>query len=138
MYVDKDLLISDGQSLTTSGTNTSTYSVDLAAVRDIGKGRQLYVVIGVDVSAHSDDVSDTVLISLVTDDDVALDSVTTVLQIPTITGALLTAGRMPIILAIPPGISERYIGLNYYLSSTFTSGLKLTAFVALDVQTNIK
>lgn len=136
MYIDKELLISDGQSLSSSGANPSTYSVDLEAVRDIGKGRQLYVVVIVDTAPAVGDAADTVTISLITDDAVGLGSPTTILSLPAITGANLTVGRVPIVIPIPQGIAEQYLGLNYQLSAAFTA-FTVSAFIALDVQTNL-
>ena len=135
MYVDDTLLISDEQALT--ATAKSDYSVDLAVIgRDVGKGRQLYMVIVIDTAVAVADAAKTVIFTLCTDDLATLASPTTLLSTVAHLGSVLTAGRVPIVIPIPPGIAERYLGLTYTLSDTFTS-FKVTAFVAVDVQTNL-
>ena len=134
MLVDKELLLSNEQSLT--ATAVSTYSVNLGAVRDVGKGKQLFVVVVIDTAVAVADAAKTLAISLITDDAEGLGSATTILTLPTIAGSLLTAGRTPIVIAIPPGIAEQYLGLTYTLSTTFTA-FKVTAFVAFEYQSNL-
>ena len=134
MYVDKHLLVSDGQSITIDAV--SDYSINLkAAGRDIGAGRPLYFVIVVDTAANANDSAKTVTFSVVQDDAATLAGPTVLVSSAAITGAALTAARTPIILPVPPHVSEQYIGVQYDVSATFTA-FTVTAFLALDATIN--
>ena len=58
MILDAQLLFSDAQAITAAAGSTNT--IDLGAVRDIGTGEPLYVVVSVDV-AFTDGSSDSTL-----------------------------------------------------------------------------
>lgn len=137
MYVDKNLQLSAAQSLTASAL--STYSVNLAsATRDIGAGKQLYAVITIDTSCNAADAAKTVAFSVVTDSTANLaTSATTILSTAALTGAVLTAGRAPIVIPIPMGIADQYIGVYYTLSTTFTA-FTLSAFIGFEYQSNLQ
>jgi len=47
----------------------------------------------------------------------------------------LTAGRVPIVIPIPPNIAERYLGLNYTVATGPMTAGKVTAFVGTDITT---
>jgi len=135
MILDKELLLSDGQDAKANSSKVSTNSIDLsAALRDIGKGEQLYVVVVVDTYTAGSNTALT--ISLITDDDEALGSPTTIFSTPAIAYTAIAAGMVPIVIPIPPGIAEQYLGLNYNCTTAATA-LTVTAFVAKDVQTNL-
>jgi len=131
--LDAKLLFSDKQAIT--ATAVSTKSIDLGiAGRDIGAGAPLYAVVVVDVPFTAAGAA-TMAISLITDDDSALGSPTTILSTPAIDKAALTAGRVPIVIPIPPNIAERYLGLNYTVATGPMTAGKVTAFVAIAVTT---
>ena len=133
MYVDAKLLLSDEQAI--SATAVSTKSIDLGvAGRDIGAGEPLYAVVVVDVPFTAAGAA-TMTISLITDDDSALGSPTTILSTPAIDKAALTAGRVPIVIPIPPNIADQYLGLNYTVATGPMTAGKVTAFVAIAVTT---
>jgi len=133
MYVDAKLLLSDEQAI--SATAVSTKSIDLGvAGRDIGAGEPLYAVVVVDEGFTADGAA-TMTISLITDDDSALGSPTTILSTPAIDKAALTAGRVPIVIPIPPNIADQYLGLNYTVATGPMTAGKVTAFVAIAVTT---
>jgi len=78
------------------------------------------------VSASEDD--------LTTDQEVLIAT-------PAIAKGDLTAGRVPIVLALPPlpaaGGAQRYLGLKFVCDATsFETTGKVTAFIALDASTN--
>jgi len=133
MFIDAELLFSDAQSLTATADSTNVVDLGVAG-RDIGAGEPLYVVLVVDKAAAAGDAAKTLTIVLSTGAATTLG--TTILSTPAITGANLTLGRTPIVIPIPPNIAERYIGLEYTLSDTFTA-FTVTAFIAKDVQTNL-
>ena len=131
--LEAKLLMSDEQAITT--TAVSTKSIDLGvALRDIGAGEPLYAVVVVD-EAFTAAGAATLVIGLITDDDSALGSPTTILSTPAIDKAALTAGRVPIVIPIPPNIAEQYLGLNYTVATGPMTAGKVTAFVAKDVTT---
>lgn len=134
MYVDAELLLDDADIITTDRDSTDV--VNLGKARDIGAGEQLYVVLVVDTAAHADDAAKTLTITLSTGSEETLG--TTILVTPAIRGDALTAGRVPIVIPIPPGIAEQYIGLEYDVSVDFNAtALTVTAFIAKDLQTNL-
>jgi hypothetical protein len=137
MYVDKNLQCSAAQALSSAST-ISDYSVNLGDdYRDVGKGQQLYAIITVDTSAATADAADTVTFSVITDSTANLaTSATTIASTGTYTGAVLTAGRAPIVIPIPMGIIDQYIGIYYTLSAAFTS-FTVSACIGFDYQSNV-
>jgi len=133
MYVDAKLLLSDEQAI--SATAVSTKSIDLGvAGRDIGAGEPLYAVVVVDEGFTADGAA-TMTIGLITSAASNLSSPTTILSTPAIGKAALTAGRVPIVIPIPPNIAERYLGLNYTVATGPMTAGKVTAFVGTDITT---
>jgi len=131
MYVDKNLVLSNEQDIGAgAGSQLSDYSVDLGVARNIANGRPLYVVVVVDETFAG---GTSLQIAVVTDSVETLnDTVTTHIETPAILQADLTEGRMPIVIPISNiGVNERYLGLYYTDSGTFSAG-KVTAFIALD------
>ena len=132
MILDKELLLSDGQDAKANGAKDSTNVIDLSvAGRDIGKGEQLYVVIVID--AYTAGSNTVVTITLQTGATTGLD---TVILSKAIATAAIKAGMAPIVIPIPPGTAEQYLGLVYDCTTAATV-LTVTAFVAKDVQTNL-
>jgi len=132
MILDKELLLSDGQDAKANGAKDSTNVIDLSvAGRDIGKGEQLYVVVVIDLyTAGSNTV---VTITLQTGATTGLD---TAIWSKAFAAADIATGMVPIVIPIPPGIAEQYMGLVYDCTTAATA-LTVTAFVAKDVQTNL-
>lgn len=132
MILDKELLLSDGQDAKANGAKDSTNVIDLSvAGRDIGKGEQLYVVVVVD--AYTAGSNTQVTITLQTGATTGLD---TDIVSKVIATAAIKAGMVPIVIPIPPGIAEQYLGLVYDCATAATA-LNVTAFIAKDVQTNL-
>ncbi len=131
MWLDNNLLLSDEEALT--DTAVSEKSVDLGAARLIGAGKQMYVIIIVDVLA-ADFTS--LNIQVVTDTVATLASPTVQMETGTIGYASLTAGRTPIVIPIGSriGTQEQFLGLQYTFSDAGT--ITLTAFIAFDYQSN--
>ena len=132
MYVDAQNLFSDAQAVT--ATAASTNLVDLGAVRDIGTGRSLYVVVVVDV-AMTDAGSDSTL-------TVALegDSTTTITPDGTqdlFTIPATTAAGSIFFARLDPGsapLQYQYIQLKYTpANGNLTTG-SFTAFITTDIQ----
>jgi len=132
MILDRELLFSNSQDAKDNGAKDSTNVIDLSvAGRDIGKGEQLYVVIVVDLyTAGSNTV---VTITLQTGATTGLD---TAIWSKAFAAAAISTGMVPIVIPIPPGIAEQYMGLVYDCTTAATA-LTVTAFIAKDVQTNL-
>ena len=140
MILDKLLEMSNGQALAAASA-LSDYSVATAVLlRDIGKGKPLYAIVTIDTACATADAAKTVTFSVVSDSTANLaTSAVTQLATRAFTGAVLTAGREPIVIPIPPTALEAtdlYIGMNYVVSATFTS-FKVSAYIAVEVQTNV-
>lgn len=140
MYIDKELLMSSEQAISASGDNLSTYSINLGAARNIAKGRPLYVVVVVDELFAG--TGTTMQVKVISATNAALTAgVKTLVETAAIAKASLTAGRVPIVIALPPlpesGGAQQYLGLNFSTDNTFETTGKVTAFIALDATTNI-
>ncbi len=132
--IDKQLVLSDAQAVT--ATAESTYYVDLSVARDIGKGKQLYVVIGVQTVMDSSGEAATLTIALQTDDNTSFTSAVSVLSTQAYAESVLTAGRQPIVIPIPPDTDERYLRLYYTVGTeNFTTG-NIDAFITTELQTS--
>jgi hypothetical protein len=132
MYIDKLLLLSDGQSVASSAE--SYYSIPLSVARDLGAGKPLYAVIVVDAAAAG---GTSLTIALVTDDVAVLSSPTVLVQTRAILAAELTLGRTPIVIPVCDPVCEMdtYLGLYYTSSGTLTS-CTVTAFLTTDPPKN--
>jgi len=141
MIFDRTLLFSNAQAIV--ATAASTDNVDLLATgtvygaaaalqKDIGKGASIPLLIQV-VEAFNTLTSLTVTVQC--DDNSAFSSAKDVLTV-TLPLASLTAGRTFPIIAIPPGVNERYMRLNYTVTGTAPTLGKVTAGVVMGVQTN--
>ena len=139
MYIDKNLLVSDGQSLATADDTSilSDYCVDLSTSgKSYFTGKPIYAVIILDLGVTTaTSIQFRVVTSTAatgtTDEKVLADS-----------GAIaigsLTIGVTPIILAIPPllsGVTQRYLMLKYTGVGTVGVGT-VTAFFAFEPTTN--
>ena len=132
MYVDSQLLFSDAQPITAAAGSTNT--IDLGAVRDIGSGRPLYLVVTVDVAMTDGSSDSTVTVAIEGDSTTTItpDGTANVLTIP----AVSAAGAM-FIVALSPTLSPlqyQYIRLLYTPNNGNLSTGSFTAFLALDVQ----
>ena len=135
MILDLALQFSDRQAIT--ATAVSTNVIDLGAVRNIGSGEELFLVLIV-TTAFTDAGSDsTVTPSLQTDDNEAFGSAATVRTYDTL--AALTAANTTRIYKLEPftaaGIYERYIRLNYTVANGNLTTGAITAFITKDVTT---
>jgi len=131
MFVDKNLMVSDGQALT--DTAVSDYSINMGAARKIGTGKQMYMVILIDVLAA--DLT-SINFQVVTDTLATLATPTVQIETGAIGYASLTAGRAPIIIPIGSaiGTEEQYLGMQYTCSDAGTC--TVTAFLAFEYQSN--
>lgn len=130
MYVDAQLLFSSAQALT--ATARSTNIIDLKAIRDIGAGESLYIVVQVTADFTDSGSNSTITVTLETDSVEAFDSPDTVQTLGTF-GALSKVGAQLIAAIDPLKVAERYIGLRYTAGNGDLTTGGVTAFVALNV-----
>lgn len=122
MILDANLQFSDAQALTASAASTN--SIDLKQDRDIGIGKELYLV--VQSGAAPGGTSPTIAIGHETDDNSSFSSAKTVATSPTLAAADFAVGT--IYAMTWPRQNERYNRLYFTLggtSPTFT----VTAFL---------
>jgi len=135
MFIDSLLLLSDSQIICNAATELSTNTVNLGAARKVWGGKQLYVVIVIDVTIAS---VTSINFQVVTDTEETLSTPTVQIETGAIAQASLTAGRAPIVIPIGSalGTEEQYLGINYVLAGSPNATGKVTAFVAFDAPGN--
>lgn len=125
MYVDALLLFSDAQAVTAAAASTS--HIDFGAVRDMGTGEDLYVVVTCDV-AMTDASSNSTLA-------VAIEGDSTSTFTPDYTRTLFTfdalsaAGTVKIAKLSPADVNLRYLQLKYTPANGDLTTGSFTAFI---------
>ena len=130
MYVDKELLFSDAQAVTAAAASTNI--VDFGAVRDIGVGEELYIVVSVDVAMADSGSDSTLAVALECDstDSFTPDSTRTLFTF----SAASAAGTVKISRLSADDINLRYARLYYTPANGNLSAGSFTAFIAKDIQ----
>lgn len=133
MIIDKELMFSDAQAVTS--TAASTNIIDLGVDRDLGDmaGKNLTLVVKTGADAFASTGSSTLTIALQTDSTSAFSSATALWTSASIAKASLTADT--VVAKIPvPRTTERYLRLNYTVGTAdFTAGA-LTSALVLDAE----
>jgi hypothetical protein len=131
MYVDKQLLLSDAQTVCNSASELSENIIDLGAAMQVARGKAMYVVIIIDTAFSTCTSID---FQLWTDDTTTVSSGAMMCSTGAIAVASLTANRAPIVLPVGDAINyaQQYIGLYYVLAGSADSGNAVTAFLAFD------
>lgn len=132
MYVDSQLLFCDALAITSAVGSTNT--LDLSAIRDIGSGRPLFLVVTVDVAMTDGSSNSTLAVAIEGDSTTTItpDATQDVLTIP----AVSAAGAI-FIVALSPTLAPlqyRYIRLKFTPANGDLTTGSFTAFLALDVQ----
>ena len=125
MYIDRQNLFGQDQAVTASAASTD--HIDLGAVRDIGNGGALEILVlcTEDVTAAG---AATVTVALQSDDNASFSSPANLVLSDAIPKASLVAGAQVLRVAVPYG-TERYLRLFYTVNTgpltagKFTSGL---------------
>ena len=141
MIFDRTLLFSNAQAITADAASTdivdlgatgTAYGHAAALVKDLGKGAAIPLLIQV-VEAFNTLTSLRVVVQC--DDNSGFSSAKDVLEV-TLPLASLTVGRTFPIIAIPPGVNERYMRIYYDVIGTNPTLGKVTAGVVEGVQTS--
>lgn len=142
MYVDKQAEFSDSQAVT--ATAISTNVMDLYAgtgtsavnnvLRDIGTGQDVYLVVQVDTTATAAGAA-TVTVTLESDSVVGLSTSPTV-HFTSVAFALaaMTAGANLVVIKLPAGSYERYLGVRYTVATGPLTAGAFSAFLTTDAQ----
>lgn len=112
MYVDNLLEVSDAQALTASAASTDV--IDLGSDRDIAPGRQIYLVVTLDVASDGTTGDETYTAAIQTDDNSGFSSATT---LATVTIPRSSAAGTMFVIPVPYG-NERYLRAYYTLGGT--------------------
>jgi hypothetical protein len=130
MMYDKLNTFGTDQAVTT--TAPSTDIIDLGAVRDIGNGEPLELVILVTESVTASG-SATVTFTFETDDNSGFSSAVVLAGTSAIGKAALTAGTEVLRIKVPLDV-ERYLRVNYTVATGPLTAGKFTAFLAHERQ----
>lgn len=141
MIFDKTLLLSDAQAITADAASTNV--IDLLAAgkvygaaanltKDIGKGQSIPLLVQV-VEAFNTLTSLTVTVQC---DSVENFATPKNVVSQTIALADLVAGKTVSLVAVPPGVDERYMRIYYDVTGTDPTAGKITAGIVHGIQTN--
>lgn len=147
MQLDAQCLFSDAQDLAqTAATYLCSNSYDLGVagedalgntiIKDIGRGNVPHLLVQV-TEAFTSVGAATVDFQLISDTVEALSSPTVLQTTGAIAKASLVAGYQ-VRLAIPAGITERFLGVQYVIGAATTTAGKVTAGLIALPQTNPK
>lgn len=133
MLIDAQTRVSNAQAVTASAGSTDY--IDLGAARSIGD-LDLNFAITCDETTASAGAS-TVTFELQSDDNTSFSSPKTLIATGAIAKADLTAGRAPIFLKVPAGMTpERYVRVYYTVGTANLTAGKFTAAVVAGAQNN--
>lgn len=130
MFLDAQLIFSDGQAVTAAAGSTNT--IDLGAVRNIGVGEVLYLVIICTVAMTDSGSDSTLAVAIEGDstDSFTPDSTKTVATF----AAASAAGTTKIVKLSPDDINLRYMRLKYTPSGGDLTTGSFDAFITKDIQ----
>lgn len=132
MMYDKLLTFGTDQAVTSSAASTDI--IDLGAVRDLGNGEPLELVILVTETVTASGAA-TVTFAFETDDNSGFSSAATLATTSAIGKASLTAGVEVLRVKVPLGV-ERYLRINYTVATGPLTAGKFTAFLCEERQAN--
>lgn len=138
MIFDQQTLLSDAQAITVTAASTNIIDlgpIKTGIVRDIGKGRQIPLLIQV-VEAFTAAGAATLTVALQVDDNEAFGTPKTVWTSEAFALAALKPGKVVIPEYIPRGTDERYMRVNYTVATGPMTAGKVTAGVTMGNQSN--
>ena len=139
MILDERTEFADATALDTTGTDTDNFGdiIDLGVDgRDIGNGRNMSLVIQITTAVTSAGAA-TVAFQLVSDATSTISTSTQTIHVTSaaIGKATLVAGY-EIVLPVPPGTYERYLGVQTVTGTAALTAGAANAFLALDYASN--
>lgn len=144
MIFDNQSLLSDAQAITVTAASTNVidlgdtgrvYGATVDLVRDIGKGKQIPLLVQV-VEAFAAAGAATLTVSLQVDDNEAFGSPKTVWTSPALALADLKPGYVVVPEYIPRGTNERFMRLYYTVATGPMTAGKVMAGVTMGNQSN--
>lgn len=130
MYLDAQLNFSDAQAITANAASTNYY--DAAAIRNLGVGTQLYLVVQCDVAMTDTGSNSTCTVTLESDDNSSFSSATTCQTLPAF-AATAAAGTRKVVRLAPDLVNERYLRLYYTMANGDLSAGSFTAYITTDI-----
>lgn len=133
MILDKQLEFGSAQAVTAAAASTNV--IDLGAVREIGVGEDLYIVLQVTETMADSGSDSTLTVDLQTDDNESFSSAAVISTLITL-AALTPAGRTHY-FKVPTGTLnawERYARIYYTPNNGNLSAGKFSAFITKDIQ----
>lgn len=130
MIMDIQNTYSDAQALTAAAASTNL--IDHGAVRAMGTGENLYIVLTVDTALTDTGSNSTVTVDLQTDDNASFSSNATSQTLFTI-AAIAAAGTKYIARVNVGAMNERYSRLYYTMNNGDLSAGAVTAEIVHDV-----
>lgn len=131
MYIDAQNLFSDSQAITASAASDNLIDLGIDG-RNIGVGRELYLMVIVDVAFTDASSDSTVTVTLETDDNEGFSSATAIQTLGTFAPLSAVGARLVQRLVVTDDY-ERFIRLQYTVANGNLSTGSLTAFLALDI-----
>lgn len=130
MITDAFLRVSDAQAITADAASTNT--IDLSVARDVGEGKQLFMVFTVTEAFNN---LTSLALQVITSANADLSS-STVRGATSVALASLTAGSQ-FVVPLPPlvgSLGQRYLGAYYDVTGTNPSTGKVTADIVETIQ----
>jgi len=131
MKIDAENLFSDEQAITAAAGSTNI--LDLGAVRNIGVGKTIYLVVVVDVAFTDAGSDSTLTVTVETDNDVAFGSPTLAAQTVGTFAALSAIGSRLVARLQPDAILERYMRVYYTPNNGDLTTGSVTTFLTLGI-----
>ena len=132
---DVENMFSDDQAITTTAASTNYIDLGPGFDRNIGPGEP--IKLEVQVTTGFTTSTETLTVSLQTDDNTSFSSATTLATSAAIPASSMTSAgyKINVTGTVPDTGVERYLRLYYTCSATLAAGIVQGAF-ALDTQTN--
>lgn len=129
-----------GQSVTATAISTNVLDLRQGSSPTLADegilGKEMWLVIQAKTAAAGGDAAKTLTITLESDSTADLATAATVhYSTAAILGSAITAGATLVRILIPSGDYQRYLGLRYTVSASFTA-FQLLAYMTPDVQRN--
>ncbi len=141
MILSAQQIFSNAQAVTVDAISTNVIDLGVAGTpfggqaplnRDVGKGNPIYVLVQVVIAFVT-----TVSIQITLENSAAAGLTSSIiLADETVLVADLVAGKQMFMQLLPNGITLRYLGLRYNVTTTATAGA-FTAGISMGNQTNI-